>query len=150
MRNLFYLLSAVLAFVFVSCDRNDTVNEPENYFSTTNYYGETVTAEKVRNDAVGKWFKVGDTSNPVLEVVKWEKNPNYPSKDPSKWEAEYIYTVKSNIESYVMSNATVLGEASIYKNNINMSGYWHLLVEGNTGYIFPVRNEAQKIKVEKR
>lgn len=150
MKNLFYLLSALLAFVFVSCDRNDDVSEPDNYFSTTNYYGEGVTAEKVRNDAVGNWYKVGDNSKVLLEVIKWEKNPNYPSKDPSKWEAEYIYTVKSNIERYEMANSTVLGEASIYKNNINMSGYWHLIVEGNTGYIFPITNNKEKIKVEKR
>lgn len=150
MKKIIFLAAIFLAtFTITSCNNDDDVTtEPQYYFSTTNKLADSTT---VRNDAVGKWYDENNTL--MVEVNKGYKNPDFPFiiKDGIKVpKSYYAYDISSTVEGYPVAPYQKIEEGSLYGNNINLSGMFHLIVEGNTGYLWVMRNTPYMIKVKKQ
>lgn len=142
----------VLAML-ASCNRDDDKEKdvPQYYFSTTTYYGAKTDSTQVRADAVGKWY---DSNNKlILNIQKGYKNPDFPFviEDGIKiWQSYYAYDITSTVEGYSFDKTNKTPEFSRFDNNINLGGMFHLIVEGNSGYIWVMRNQPYIIKVTKQ
>lgn len=143
---------AVLAISLtsISCENDDDRELGfVNYGMTSNFYGANPEAKTVRDAAVGKWYN--DKGILMLDIEKWQLNPDYPQTDPTKpYEYEFEYYQSTHFQDYNFPNKQWIGEAGIYGNNMYIGGMFHLMVEGNEGYLFIMRNEVEQVKVFKK
>lgn len=153
-----FLKAIILPVAFVgaliSCNNDDdnlSEDPTKYYFSTTSHYGAKTDSTQVRTDAVGKWYD--ENNNLLVDINKGYKNPDYPYiiKDGVRIpKSYYAYDITSNVEGYKFTEAVRVEEGSLSKNNINLSGMFHLIVEGNTGYLWVMRNQPYVVKVKKQ
>lgn len=150
LKQCFVLLLMLTSFSLISCSDDD---ERElgfvNYGMTSDYYGSNPSAKTIRDAAVGKWYDANGTL--MLDIEKWQLNPDFPQTDPTKpYEHEYEYYQSTYFDGYNFPNKQWIGEGSIYKNNISAFGMHHLMIEGNEGYLFIMRNQVQQVRVFKK
>jgi hypothetical protein len=147
----FYAILIALSFSLISCN-NDDYDPTEGmimYGETTDFYGPNPTPSTIRDAAIGKWYD--DKGTLMLDIEKWQLNPDYPQTDPTKpYEHEFEYYLSSYFDGYNFPDKYWNGEAGITKNNIYIGGSYHLVVEGNQATLYIMRNIVQKVRVYKK
>lgn len=139
-------------FLITNCrNEDDTNTEPQYYTSTTDYYGKSPDSIVIRNAVVGKWYD--EKNNLILDINKGYQNPEFPYiivNGLVERKSFYSYDIISNIEGYTFKNYQKIERMYWYKNNVNLGGMFHLIVEGNNAYLWVIRNQPYKIKVVKK
>lgn len=149
-----YLIAMAISLsAMTSCrtDNDEKDQQKDTYFATTPFYGAKTDSTQVRNDAVGKWYD--ENNKLVLNIVKSYKNPDFPYKiiDGIKVRQVYwVYDLTSDVDGYPFSTVQTIGESSLYGNNINLGGNFHLIVEASNAKMWVMRNTPYKIKVTKK
>lgn len=152
-KNAFLVAIVVCLGTMVSCrsDNDERDKQNDTYFSTTSFYGAKADSIQVRKDAVGKWYD--DNNKLVLNITKSYKNPDFPYKIingiPVR-QQYWVYDLTSDVDGYPLSTVSTIDENSLYGNNINLGGSFHLIVEANNANMWVMRNTPYKIKVTKK
>lgn len=121
---------------------------PEFSHSTTNFYTNKGDSTALRQATVGKWYD--ESNNLLLDIQAAEVNTSYPVPYPGAYESYFVYRLNSFVQYYPLISANKTNETSRYGNNINLGGVFHLIVEGNSGWLWVMNNTPERIKVVKK